>query len=712
MDREITGPGRDGLKTTTNIGKIHDVCRPSYKGSSSSSRTTSSNQTVILPLHTRESPQIRRVKRDTIHAWIWELASIGISFGIVGAMFTTLAIDGGQDVPQWPLSLNLNSLISIYSTVLRGLLFFTLSEIISQEKWAWLDRSQRLQHLNTFDSASRGAWGSFKLIIVSYKSFIPSAAAVTMVILLAVGPFSQQSVQTTTCSRKSDSEALIPIANKIPTDDIIYNGTDHTPFGLQAQSFQALLSGLTSSEEATQTARLKFTCATGNCTFPEFQNITYSSVGICSKCEDLTRLIEELQDPVQLPLSWNVSGSSRSNRFPIREYEYRLKDPFGATVQIRPVSGNMIHVNSSVEAPYNLFTTTILVRSLRDCALRSTRCPARPGKSIISTPNTPIDVTGARCSLYPCLKQYHGEIINGRLVETIVKTSPLDPLPYSSRFHPNFTTFIGVAVPCSLQEPDGTLVQLSNPTEGLNITDGTLGEASWWYVLPVKNQTMLPASCAVEVDTTWMRMLGNAVKQVLSGSCGPNEQRNYTSYPSLHPMACLEPWWLQSLWENDRASFATISSRFENISLSLTNRMREIGLRAIAPESSVLIEDRAYAKGSAHTSTLCTRFDWQWMLLPAGVTLLTSILLIASIFRTYQDIKNGRPAWKSSILPLLFHGFKNHTDETLLSSWMSLERMGRRADMVTARYTTDAEDGREGYGLTVTTKSSKDVIYC
>ena len=114
--------------------------------------------------------RLQRSIINTISSWIWELASIGAASGVLCAIFVTLAIDSGREVPNWPLSLNLSSLIAIYTTVLRALLFFALSEIISQEKWAWINRSHRLRHFDTFDHASRGAWGCVRLIQTCFSS--------------------------------------------------------------------------------------------------------------------------------------------------------------------------------------------------------------------------------------------------------------------------------------------------------------------------------------------------------------------------------------------------------------------------------------------------------------------------------------------------------------------------------------------------------------
>lgn len=105
-----------------------------------------------------------------IVTWRLEIGSLSLAIGILIAIYITLDHYSDQDVPEWPLSLNLNSLIAIYSAVLRALLIFPVAEVISQEKWFWFQRPRPLRHLDAFDLGSRGIWGCIKLLVVAYSS--------------------------------------------------------------------------------------------------------------------------------------------------------------------------------------------------------------------------------------------------------------------------------------------------------------------------------------------------------------------------------------------------------------------------------------------------------------------------------------------------------------------------------------------------------------
>lgn len=103
-------------------------------------------------------------------AWKLEAIAVVLAVGFLAAIFITLSHFNGRDVPNWPVSLNLNSLVAIYATILRALLLFAMAEVLSQEKWYWFHRPRPLSQLDDFDLASRGVLGSIKLLRVAFSS--------------------------------------------------------------------------------------------------------------------------------------------------------------------------------------------------------------------------------------------------------------------------------------------------------------------------------------------------------------------------------------------------------------------------------------------------------------------------------------------------------------------------------------------------------------
>src|SRR5437870_4523677 len=119
-------------------------------------------------------------------------------------------------------------------------------------------------------------------------------AAVVTIVLLAIGPFTQQAVKTTLCPRILDlgEQARIPVAAKLPLSEVglgYYSG----PKPRSPAALNAVRAGLT-TPGAGSTDGLDSRCPTGNCTFADFGGVTHSSLGLCSRCEDLTSMVIQL----------------------------------------------------------------------------------------------------------------------------------------------------------------------------------------------------------------------------------------------------------------------------------------------------------------------------------------------------------------------------------------------------------------------------------
>ena len=126
---------------------------------------------IDAPRWNKKTTQGGRVSTlEALGSWKLEILAVMLAVGFLAAIFITLSHFDGQNVPRWPVSLNLNSLVAIYATILRALLLFAIAEILSQEKWYWFTRPRPLRNLDDFDRASRGALGSAKLLPVAFSS--------------------------------------------------------------------------------------------------------------------------------------------------------------------------------------------------------------------------------------------------------------------------------------------------------------------------------------------------------------------------------------------------------------------------------------------------------------------------------------------------------------------------------------------------------------
>jgi len=89
----------------------------------------------------------------------------------------------------------------------------------------------------------------------------------------------------------------------------------------------------------------------------------------------------------------------------------------------------------------------------------------------------------------------------------------------------------------------------------------------------------------------------------------------------------------------------------QSIATSITNEMRKQGTDwdNRFPPKQILVT------GTVFRTTVCTQFDWKWLSFPLALIALTTLLLRVVCGKMLFD-RQKIPAWKSSVLPLLFTG--------------------------------------------------------
>jgi hypothetical protein len=96
--------------------------------------------------------------------WATETCSCLFALLSLAGLIATLHAHQNRPLPQWPQLVNINSIVSLFSILIRAGVGVVLAEGISQSKWQWFRKARKLSDMERFDSASRGAWGSVLLI--------------------------------------------------------------------------------------------------------------------------------------------------------------------------------------------------------------------------------------------------------------------------------------------------------------------------------------------------------------------------------------------------------------------------------------------------------------------------------------------------------------------------------------------------------------------
>ena len=111
--------------------------------------------------HTPATTHRTRLETDW---WMKELSAMLISILSFLCIVLTLRIHEGRPLPDWPLSITINSLVSVFSTIMGMTLFVPLAEGISQAKWHWFQNYHPLSDMEVYDRGSRGPWGALKML--------------------------------------------------------------------------------------------------------------------------------------------------------------------------------------------------------------------------------------------------------------------------------------------------------------------------------------------------------------------------------------------------------------------------------------------------------------------------------------------------------------------------------------------------------------------
>ncbi|KAH7357596.1 hypothetical protein BKA66DRAFT_370493, partial [Pyrenochaeta sp. MPI-SDFR-AT-0127] len=97
--------------------------------------------------------------------WWWEVLAALLGLISTVLIVAILASMDGKPLSKWRTSaIQPNSLVAIFSTIARSSLLVPLAECLGQLKWSYFEKKKRLDHFQSFDSASRGPWGACRFL--------------------------------------------------------------------------------------------------------------------------------------------------------------------------------------------------------------------------------------------------------------------------------------------------------------------------------------------------------------------------------------------------------------------------------------------------------------------------------------------------------------------------------------------------------------------
>ena len=604
-------------------------------------------------------------KRPIVVVWWSEILGCFLAVIAAVATFATLYPYQGKPLPQWPYSITVNALLSAYMVVLKAGTAYVLAEGLGQQKWQWFSRERSLYDISTYDDAVGGPLGALKLLWrLPLRHLWTDFACFLILVALLVDPFTQQVLQYTDC----DTPARFGFAS-IPRTNIFESDGVHV--GARASSITSSVQAAINAGIVAPGGQVSMQCSSGNCTFSD-----YSTLGYCAKCQDVSQQLVFQRGNVTFD-GYNVTAVTT---YVPDGYEviYTRDGP---------------ESNFSVIAPVDLGFQVIVGLPLDGPIDPATGGPPEGCDSSTSSNQTwrCRGYGAANCQMYPCVRSYSAEVTNGLLTETLVEeTLSAD------------TFSLGI-------ETGGLYAATLNAT---CLTDGerdSLSAAGYqidpkekWIpynltVAPVmstddaKNassaesfpESMLARGCAYIMDEVFVESLVS----VYLGNAGVFNGNLIGQWnPEGGGIAMFTgPDVLQSIYNYGNVDFERVTSTFKNISESLTNHMRMNPMPS--GEATNITNVSAPAIGMATQDKTCLQVDWPWLTLPFALVLFTVVFFFGALSSRSPGSEMTR-TWKSSPLPLLFHGLERRADdgqswhdEASLEDVKSMERLAKQLNV-------------------------------
>lgn len=374
--------------------------------------------------------------------WKWEIANSAISIMALAATIGTLLPHQNQPLPQWPFHISINTLLSIYSVVLKGSATFVIQSCISQHQWLWLRQQRPLTDIMRYDSAGRGVWGSSQwLMLRRLQQPLTAVGALIVVLMVAVDPFFQALLQYTDCQLSLGEKATVARSNYFEStstynvfeavDEMGYPETWARRFVIYEPSVSAQ-SYLTAAASSHASSVQPY-CPTGNCTFERF-----STVGYCSTCEDISRQLEFKNEVKNdgLDLSYSCTsvlptGSNMTfntdDEHPsmFRGFSRGYTDPDWVGWEY---SDHQISTPTVFEfiAGKNFWSAGVWSEGGSDPTI---------GDNITKCGDINHDLENewycrgygaARCTMFPCIREYEVSVTAGVVSETMIRHTPFE----------------------------------------------------------------------------------------------------------------------------------------------------------------------------------------------------------------------------------------------------------------------------------------------
>ena len=473
---------------------------------------------------------------------------------------------------------------------------------------------------------------------------------------LVSDPFAQQLIIPTNCAQ------IDPLSNATTACTSFYSDFgSHYMAGPGLLDLKAQMAINRGAFGGPQDLQIQPDCRTGNCTFPP-----YFTLGFSSSCVDVSDQIGYV----------NFTGQGgRTSGLDLAGGAYTFQD-----------ETTLVSWNQST-----IYPTYLQISSMDQGSTFLVLTGFLAGRSAQSGPDInnmrPSACNGswvcqgfgaASCSLRASIKSVVTQVNAGNLVENAKTVIDFGEGGYAL-----------AKEDCLKEKGNESAIASGKPLTSENGTwlqypINIYGNAShvWSVDTPAAVSDNDPGNISLDPDC------GYAMPLMISGSFAKylntfltGHLTTQSSYPWIPHQAQVgaDPLFNQ-FFQAGNLTFDSVSDIFQGIANSISTYIRQNGNKDYSKP----------AQGVIYYEDVCIRVRWAWLIYPCSLAVLViGFLLIVMV----QSVRHGQSDWKTSTLPILFHGLQNmpNTQQDLLTQHSDMEK---RAEATRVRYALTDEGWR------------------
>ena len=477
--------------------------------------------------------------------------------------------------------------------------------------------------------------------------------ALITILSLGVDPFVQQIISfRVEPSIDRASQSTVPFAQRY-SKGMVHVSSYRVPgqtlvddiLTIDYPMIAAISQGLSQDVDTLQ-KQVPFTCTSGNCTWP-----SYTSLSVCSACNDVTSLLQKTEMNSKWP-QWknflNITNDTLINGWttalPATKYNLSDGNELWNANNVHELFAVAMTAHATFGPPETvsfqeddlLFFAMSVIHANFTTSI---------GSTLSSWPESPVSAT--ECALSFCVKQFNSSVQNGEFSEKVtvlqsVRSNNSWLASSSDSIKSNATDPSFDGPDSSLQVPIRTDLQLilsENQTQRFNVSQESIDGLA-----PYFNSLFDPSNNAV--------LLSNQ-SNMTAEDIGSRTTTN------VNPLSS----YMKLFWDSPN-----VTALFDNIATAMTNEMRRSD------------DNRTVMYGDTVVNETLIHVDWRWAILPIALGLLGCLFLSISIWET----RRTRTAiWKESSLAILYHGIDRQLLQ--LSNGLTVYEMQKAAEQCRAQ---------------------------